>query len=263
MSDRTSPTTTSIRTPISGAIRWLGIVLLITLACIAALWCVLGIGNLISQVRGPTPVDLARQEAELEMLQLTSSVGKIVYVVMVSIGVLGGIVLFVFAVVSAGLWMWRRAAMVRPDERGLMPMFHGVTVRLKLLSRWMEVRSLIVDPNRFPTAVIELGAGTESGIAFIAPEQVSAAQMQATMGAQLVQATAAEAAGTKVVAHGRSTRGTRGRAALQGQPELIIYQREQPAIARLPIPDSHIERLLVEQGQLIPQEILDQGQTDV
>ncbi len=150
--------------------------------------------------------------------------------------------------------------MIRPDERGLMPMFHGITVRLKLLSRWLEVRSLIVDPNRSPTAVIEVGAATESGIAFIAPDQVSAAQMQATMGAQLVQATAAEAAGTKVVTHGRSTR---GRTALQGQPELVIYQREQPAIARLPIPDSHIERLLVEQGQLIPQEILDQGQADI
>jgi hypothetical protein len=233
---------------------------LITLACIAAPWCIRGIGNLVSQVRGPTPLDLARQEAELEMLQLTSSVGKVVYVVVVSVGILGGTVLFAFAVISAGLWMWRRAAMIRPDKRGLMPMFHGVTVRLKLLSRWLEVRSLIVDPNRSPTSVIEVGAATESGIAFIAPDQVSAAQMQATMGAQLVQATAAEAAGTKVVA---PSRGTRGRTTLQSQPELVIYQREQPAIARLPIPDSHIERLLVEQGQLIPQEILDQGQADI
>jgi hypothetical protein len=231
--------------------------ILITLCIGLLVWA---IGRLIADVRTPSPVDIAREQAELEMLQLTSFVGKIVYVVVVSIGVLGGIVLFVFAVVSAGLWMWRRAAMIRPDKRGLMPMFHGVTVRLKLLSRWLEVRSLIVDPNRSPTAVIEVGAGTESGIDFIAPDQVSAAQMQATMGAQLVQATAAEAAGTKVVAQAR---GTRGRTALQGQPELVIYQREQPAIARLPIPDSHIERLLVEQGQLIPQEILDQGQADL
>ena len=234
------------------------ITLILATLCIGLL--VWAIGRLIADVRTPSPVDIAREQAELEMLQLTSFVGKIVYVVVVSVGVLGGVVLFAFAVVSAGLWMWRRAAMIRPDERGLMPMFHGITVRLKLLSRWLEVRSLIVDPNRSPTAVIEVGAATESGIAFIAPDQVSAAQMQATMGAQLVQATAAEAAGTKVVTHGRSTR---GRTALQGQPELVIYQREQPAIARLPIPDSHIERLLVEQGQLIPQEILDQGQADI
>jgi hypothetical protein len=244
---------------------WQGIKTLITLILIALCLGLLiwALGRLIADARDPSPVDLAREQAELERIQLTSTVGKIVYVVVVSVGVLGGILLFAFAVVSAGLWMWRRAAMIRPDERGLMPMFHGIAVRLNLFSRWIEVRSLIVDPNRSPTAVIEVGAGTENGIAFVAPDQVSAAQMQATMGAQLVQATVAEASGTKTISPSHGTRGTRGRTALQGQPELVIYQREQPAIARLPIPDSHIERLLVEQGQLIPQEVLDQGQADI
>ena len=257
------PVATRIRQPKRNTVRWILVILAILTACTAGTLWVLGIGDLVAQTRKPTPVDIARQQAELEMIQLKSSVGKVVYVVVVSVGILGGIVLFAFTAVSAGLWMWRRAAMIRPDERGLMPMFHGVTIRLKLLSRWLEVRSLIVDPNRSPTAVIEVGAATENGIVFTAPDQVSAAQMQATMGAQLIQATAAEAAGTRIVAHGPSTRGTRGRTALQGQPELVIYQREQPAIARLPIPDSHIDRLLVEQGQLIPQEVLHQGQENV
>ena len=254
------PVATRIRQPKRNTMRWILVTLAILTACTAGTLWVLGIGDLVAQTRKPTPVDIARQQAELEMIQLKSSVGKVVYVVVVSVGILGGIVLFAFTAVSAGLWMWRRAAMIRPDERGLMPMFHGLTVRLKLLPRWLEVRSLIVDPNRSPTAVIEVGAATESGIAFIAPDQVSAAQMQTTMGAQLIQATAAEAAGTRVVAHGHSAR---GKAVLQGQPELVIYQRGQPAIARLPIPDSHIEHLLVEQGQLIPQEVLDQGRETV
>jgi hypothetical protein len=237
------------------------IVVLILIACITATFGISGANDLIEQARGPTPADIARREAELEMVELSSTVGKIVYIIVASVGVLGGIVLFAFAVVSGGLWMWRRAAMIRPDKRGLMPLFHGVAVQLKLFSKWLEIRSLIVDPNRSPTAVIQVGAQTESGIAFIAPDQVGAAQMQATMGAQLVQATAAEASGTRVIATGRN--GTRGRNILSKPADPIIYRREQPPIARLPIPDSHIERLLVEHGQLIPQEIVDQGRATI
>ena len=74
--------------------------ILITLCIGLLIWA---IGRLIADVRTPSPVDIAREQAELEMLQLTSIVGKIVYVVVVSIGVLGGTVLFAFAVVSAGL----------------------------------------------------------------------------------------------------------------------------------------------------------------
>jgi len=67
MTDEMSTTTTT-RRPKTSKIKWVGIALLVVLACIATTYGILSIGNLIERTRGPTPADLARQEAELKWI---------------------------------------------------------------------------------------------------------------------------------------------------------------------------------------------------
>jgi hypothetical protein len=196
MTDEASTTTTT-RRPKTGRIKWVGIALLVVFACVAATYSVLSIGNLIERTRGPTPADLARQEAELKWVELWSVISRVTVVIgLVALGivVLGGAV----ALVS---WMIKEANTIRPKD-GLFPL-----QRLPNSPRWLRWlgsdRPLrLYNPNINPAAVLEI---RPDKVQYVGAEQVSASQMQAATQGQFVQAIAAEASGPKVLA-GRQSR---------------------------------------------------------
>ena len=239
MTDETSATTTTQR-PKTGRIKWIGIAFLVILACIAATYSVLSIGNLIEQAHGPTPADLARQEAELKWVELWSVISRVTVVIgLVALGivVLGGAV----ALVS---WMIKEANTIRPKD-GLFPL-----QRLPNSPRWLRWlgsdRPLrLYNPNINPAAVLEI---RPDKVQYVGAEQVSASQMQAATQGQFVQAVAAEASGPKVLAGRQSKRA----GALQPP---TIYERPIPDPILLPYTASHIDRLLEAQGEVFPAQV--------
>ena len=242
MTDEASTTTT--RRPKTNRIKGVGIALLIFLACIAATYSVLSIGNLIERTRGPTLADLARQEAELKWVKLWSVVSRVTVMVgLVALGivVLGGAV----ALVS---WMIKEANTIRPKD-GLFPL-----QRLSNSPRWLRWlgsdRPLrLYNPNINPAAVLEI---RPDKVQYIGVDQVSASQMQAATQGQFVQAVAAEASGPKVLAGRQSKRS----GALQPP---AVYERPIPDPILLPYTASHIDRLLEAQGEVFPAQVETDG----
>ena len=179
MTDETSTTITTQR-PKTSKIKWVGIALLVVLACVAATYSVLSIGNLIERTRSPTPADLARQEAELKWVELWSVVSRTSVVVgLVALGIVvpGGAV----ALVS---WMIKEANTIRPRD-GLFPL-----QRLPNSPRWLRWlgsdRPLrLCNPNIDPAALLEI---RPDKVQYIGTEGVSASQMQAAAQGQFVQA---------------------------------------------------------------------------
>jgi hypothetical protein len=239
MTDETSTTTTTQR-PRTTRIKWVIVALLVVLACVAATYSVLSIGNLIERARGPTPADLARQKAELKWVELWSVVSRasvVVGLVALGIVVLGGAV----ALVS---WMIKEANTIRPKD-GLFPL-----QRLPNSPRWLRWlgsdRPLrLYNPNINPAAVLEI---RPDKVQYVGAEQVSASQMQAATQGQLVQAVAAEASGPKVLA------GRQSRRSGSLQPP-AIYERPIPDPILLPYTASHIDRLLEAQGEVFPAQV--------
>ena len=256
----TSATETQQQRPRS---RWTLAVALILVCWLVCTLGVFGVGDLLKQVRGPTPDELARQQARAQWIASASGTVRSGFQVFfwLLLTVLSG--LTIWGAICLGAWLWKKAITVYPNRQGLYPLITPSVLQfdppvwLQWLVGRVSAKSLLVDPNRNATSVLELDS---QGVRFLSPDAVSASQVQATTGAQLVQATAAEASGERTPGVGRTRQARRH---LDARPEVIIYQREQPPIAHLPIPDSHIDRLLVEQGQLIPQEVDGQGQTSI
>ena len=239
MTDETSATTTTQR-PKTRRIRWIGIALLVVLACIAVTYIILSIGNLIERTSGPTPADLARREAELKWIELWSVVSRasvVIGLIALGIVVVGGAV----ALVS---WMIKEANTIRPKD-GLFPL-----QRLTNSPRWLKWlgsdRPLrLYNPNINPAAVLEI---RPDKVQYIGVEQVSANQMQAATQGQFIQAVAAEASGPRVLA------GRHSRRAGALQPP-TVYERPIPDPILLPYTASHIDRLLEAQGEVFPAQV--------
>jgi hypothetical protein len=239
MTDETSATTTT-RRPKTSRIKWVGIALLVILACSSATYSILSIGDLIERTRSPTPADLARQEAELKWVELWSVVSRasvIVGLAALGIVVLGGAV----ALVS---WMIKEANTIRPKD-GLFPL-----QRLPDSPRWLrwlgsDLPLRLYNPNINPAAVLEI---RPDKVQYVGAEQVSASQMQAATQGQFVQAVAAEASGPKVLAGRQSKRA----GALQPS---AVYERPIPDPILLPYTASHIDRLLEAQGEVFPAQV--------
>ena len=241
MTDRTFATTTTQR-PSVGRIKWAGIVLLTVLTCIATIYSVLGIGLLIKQKHAPSPVDLARQEAQVEWIELWSVVSRIVVV----IGLVGLTVVVLGGAVALVQWMIKEANTIRPRD-GLFPLQRLPTHGLPRWLRWLggDGPLRLYNPNINPTAVLEI---RPDRVQYVGADQVSASQMQAATQGQLVQAVAAEASGPRVFA------GRQSRRADAMQPP-TTYARPIPDPTLLPYTASHIDRLLEAQGEVFPAQI--------
>jgi hypothetical protein len=149
----------------------------------------------------------------------------------------------------------RQLSIIRPDRAGAYPLL--LLKRMRMNWPWkgplLEFWNRLIDPNRNPTVGIELG----EEVKFIQPDQVSDVQRQITTQAQVVQAERARALGGPMVLAGG--RGGRARSRFGG-PEIVVYERPLPQVGTMSVGDSHIERLLIESGDLEPSTIIQQEQ---
>jgi hypothetical protein len=146
----------------------------------------------------------------------------------------------------------RRFSIVHADDAGGYPLFWLPRLELHLprrytdqdgRTRWLPLlsfRARLIDPNRNPTMGIELG----ERVSFIQAGTVSDAQMRATTQAQSVQLERARSAGTMLVQGNK-----RGQATPLSGTHLY---RPIPEPKTLGVSSSHIQRLLVAQGEAEP-----------
>ena len=150
----------------------------------------------------------------------------------------------------------RQLSIIKPDRAGAYPLL--LLKRMRMNWPWkgplFEFWNRLVDPNRNPTVGIELG----KEVKFIQPDQVSDVQRQITTQAQVVQAERARASGGPMLLAGN--RGSRARSRFGG-PEIVVYERPLPQVGTMRIGDSHIERLLIESGELEPSTIIQQDKS--
>lgn len=203
------------------------------------------------------------QETELRSQQMQNKIEREQAVALIRL--IGAIawqwmlnILLVFVPLGVALFIgWvgiRRFSIVRPDSGGAYPLLWLPRIELHIprrytdedgKTRWLPLavfRTRIIDPNRNPGMGFELG----EQVTTIQVASVSDAQMRVTTQAQAVQMERAHASGAMVMAGG-SRRGS--------QPMLIpgghLY-RPIPEPHLLGVNSSHIERLLVAQGEAEP-----------
>jgi len=161
-------------------------------------------------------------------------------------------------VVAAALLTWiviRRFSIVHADHAGAYPLFWLLRVELHIPRRytdeegkthWLPLatfRARIIDPNRNPGMGFELG----EQVTTVQVNSVSDAQMRVTSQAQAVQLERAHASGATVM----QANGRRGNQQQMLIPGGHLY-RPIPEPHLLSVDGSHIERLLVAQGEAEP-----------
>jgi len=194
-------------------------IVVITLA--AGLW--LGNGP-----ASPTPQEIARSamEAELERTMLPFRVAFRI--------LLGSIVLLTLGGLGWGAirWMLRRADTVYPDQAGLYPIREERVGSAKVFH----------DPNRTMAGTTIYGARAQKiQVRQPVPEGQAPAQQQITAQAQVAQALRAAVSGTSPL----STAQPLPLDALQ--PRRV--SRPLPEVRTLALEPSHVERLLIEDGE--------------
>lgn len=135
-------------------------------------------------------------------------------------------------VTVVGLYGVRRAVTIYPDRRGMLPLLLG-----RIAGTWM-----VYDPNRSPTAVMSLGEGSPL-VTHHLPVGMEDQQAQITSQAQAVQALAAVASGQS-----NGDKASEMAAGVIGVPRPLA--KPLPEVRRSPWESSHVERLLIEAGEL-------------
>lgn len=180
--------------------------------------------------RARVQTEALRESLELDnqhkaTMQKWKAVGKVTLGA-TAVGVIIGTVLVVW------VWGMRRAMTIGPNERGIFPLLLGRTG-----GSWV-----VYDANRSPTAATSLGTGG-ARVRHHLPAGMEAAQARITSQAQSVQALAAVASGEQGRDKGNElVTGVIGAAHQLAKP--------LPQVERSPWESSHIERLLIEAGEL-------------
>lgn len=141
------------------------------------------------------------------------------------------IALVTVAVVTV-VWLYgiRRAVTIGADQRGLFPLLLG-----RASGAWV-----VYDPNRSPSAATAIGDGKPS-VVHTLPDGID--QTAITKNAQSVQALAAIASG-----EGGGSRASELVTGVIGASHQLA--RPMPEVRKSPWESSHVERLLVESGEL-------------
>lgn len=222
---------------------WLLVSGLVLAACL-----VLALVALVIALRGPSELELAQRQAQLERLAAVNRAQLIGAVIWQWTWTLLRTIVPLLGVALAAFAALRRLSVIRADTAGGYPLLWLANVRINLPHRdaagrrapLVELRSRLVDPNRNPAMGVELG----NQVTFIQPEDVGEAQMQVTTQAQLVQAERARASGTIQV-----NGGGRGRLAAQNGPT-IIYPRALPEPGRAPIDEAQLAAAMSERDHI-------------
>ena len=198
-----------------------GVVLLLALAVVAG--TALG-----GRSRALDPYDAQRAALGVEMAR-TMLPFHVAFRIM-----LGGVVLFTLGGVGWGIvrWLNRRADTVYPDRAGLYPIREGRVGRAKVFH----------DPNRVPTGTtVYAPRQTAISVQHPLPEGRLDVQQQVTGQAQAAQALRAAVSGPSALPAG------------QALPLDLLDERRVsrplPEVRELRYEPSHIERLLLQEGQ--------------
>lgn len=206
--------------------------------------------SLVSGLRKPTVVDLAREQNHLKMLNLWGRVWPPLSVILVG--------LFVLFLIALGLkclrWLDERSRESYARSGSFPVKSHRAWTWLRVARWfWLPAQAVIYhDPNRAagPTTIYTPTAdGSAVAVRQVGAEGISPEQMRVTQGAQLAQIAAAVASGPGSTAAMRQQ-------VSQRLPAVNIYNdMDRPLLSpNLPvvsqIEGSHIERLLREQGEL-------------
>ena len=200
--------------------RILLIGLLVALAVGVGLW--LGVRD-----RQPTAYQLERAAMSLEMAR-TMLPFQIAFRVL-----LGGVILFTFGGLGWGAvrWLNRRADTVYPDRAGLYPIREGRVGPAKVFH----------DPNRTLTGTTVYATGEQPiTVQQPLPEGRLDVQQQVTGQAQAAQALRASVSGPTSLPAGQSMP--------RDMFERAAQARALPEVQELELEPSHIERLLLEDG---------------
>ncbi len=241
-------TTTRPRKPVW---KYVIIAFLALLALTACAWSVVALSSQARQQFSPSPVDLARQANRLRWLELWGTLWPPLSVILVVL-----LVLFLIALAWTLLrWLAERATAQYADGRGLFPIKALRAWQWIRIARWLWLPAQAVvyhDPNRTagPTTIYTPTLdGSAMAVRQVGAEGISPEQLRVTQGAQLAQIAAAVASGPGSTPAMRQQVGQR-------LPAVNIYNDlDRPLLApNLPpvnlIDDSHIARLLREQGEL-------------
>jgi hypothetical protein len=199
----------------------LGILLVAVIA--AGLWCLASIPST------PTAYDLQRSSMNLEFAR-TMMPFRIAFRVL-----LGGIVLLTLAGLGWGLvrWLNRRSETMYPDRAGLYPIREGR----------IGGATVFHDPNRTVTGSTVYADGPSSvEVRHPVPLGQAAAQEQVTTQAQATQALRAAVSGSAPLSNGAPF-------PLDAVANHRI-SRPLPEVRSLNLEPSHIERLLLKDGEL-------------
>jgi hypothetical protein len=189
---------------------------------------VTGVGLWLSRgANEPSAYDLERAEMDLELAR-TMFPFKVTFRVLI-----GGIFLITLAGVGWGAirWMNHRADTIYPDRAGLYPIREGQIAGSKVFH----------DPNRAPTGSTIYAAGVpQVEVRHPLPQGHAHAQHQVTSQAQAAQALRAAASGATPL-----PTGTQFPLSLMADRRVA---RPLPEVEELDLEPSHIERLLLEDG---------------
>ncbi len=235
--------------PRKSAWKYILTALLALIALTACAWSVVALSGQARQQFSPSPVDLARQANRLRWLELWGTLWPPLSVVLAAL-----LVLFLAALAWTLLrWLAERAVATYPDARGLFPS--------KALRAWgwkrfgqllLPVQSVVLhNENKAagPTTIYTPGWDGVVRVEQVFAHDLPPEQLRVTQGAQLAQIAAAVASGPGSTPAMRQQVGQR-------LPAVNIYNDlDRPLLSpNLPpvnlIDDSHIARLLREQGEL-------------
>jgi hypothetical protein len=183
-----------------------------------------------SRVRPPTAYELERQALGLEFAR------RLLPFRVAFLALLGGVVLLTVGGLGWGVvrWLHRRAGTLYPDASGLYPLREGRVGRSRVFH----------DPNRALSGSTVYAPGQGQVIVrHVVPDGLEGAQQQVTGQAQAVQALRAAVSGPSPLPSSR-----------QLPLDLLVQRRVSqplPEVRELPYQPAHIERLLLEDGELV------------
>lgn len=241
-------------------------ILLALLILTACTWSLVALADRARQQFAPSPADLALQANRLRWLELWGKLWPPLSVVLAGLGVL-----FLIALAWTLLrWL---------GERAVESHAHGGVFPVKALRAWswqrvgrfwLPAQAVVYhDPNRSagPTTIYTpTFDGSAMAVRQVSAQAISPEQLRITQGAQLTQIAAAVAQsehsptgrrlGQQVVSDARR----RTRDWDSDTWHAPLWAPQLPPARILPIDGSHIERLMREQGILIPGDPGDSGQ---
>lgn len=207
--------------------------MVLALLLVMILSCTVG-ASIFGKLNELSPAAQERQRLEAQEWKERAEAERPVRLFWAWVQVVLAALIIVGVVLVAILYGVRKALTIAPDERGIFPMLLG-----RVDSAWV-----VHNQNKELAATTSIGPGDVRVIHHL-PPGMETQQVQITSQAQAIQALAAAAAS--------SSEGSAGQKARELVSSLVSASqltKPLPAVRRSPWESSHVERLLIEAGEL-------------